>query len=1298
MHSLHGSAASVATESTSSGVNGASTLHKHHRLSSRSNSVSSASVVTVKRTGSLSSSSTAARNSTAPMKAQSPTETSLIALKLSREPMSQEHKRRKSVAVDPTERASGEWLGSVHRLSHSTSSSVASISNPNSRRSRASSGAVLPPLATYTPKKRSWAPVDHSPRASPQRKLRSSRPGSRNRLSPTSSPERERQRPSRPDVTNSLKALPPLHTTPALTDPNDTESPSTIQIATPSTQSSYGQDYFGDETVSPRSKAKSKKPLMIRNHTSSMSAGGSSRLQMAEKAQEPTPEAGSSEVQSDRTIMGGSRIGNPEYQEEGSRPPPVAENRHHRRNRTHERGEKDKKQMLSRALQKANTAVLLDNAQNFEGALEAYNDACRLLQQVMDRSSGAEDKRKLDAIRVTYINRIEELHQFESAQPEVPDAKSLPARPMSDDSLPLSPASAISPSIDSSMKGSPVVETATATHIVDVPKLSYPEKDRDSFFAGTMQAVEDTSRRGLEETGHQVEPETVEEENNLAQDQFDSSQFALDPEPDILPDEDLVVEKKKAVEVPPLKTDGLHLPPPEESRYMPAPLSPRRPSSPKLSPEAEQAWEEEPEKSLERQIESSPGRENSDAPNSWLDTIDESSSSRASSVHSVSSQQGLHRKYIRGASGETNPDFDAAFDAAVEAAYNEGLEPDLEGRRKLEPSHKTHAQNESIVVRNSQIKEILSPTNPYHPTSIFPLAPEDEEEERLLDDITQDYSHGFNFDLSSKSALPRQSDSSGYSRSTWQSSQVSDRTTAGTSLSTVAEDSQPTPMSKNAFAASASLNTILSEPSAPPAPPPQTSLPKPPSMSQNRTVGVRGRRLSGQIPKQLKIQTSAELDVRKRASTLHSSASPSREDREKKDAFDKDFKFGAKLEPTVSETEHEQILRSPPSLDLRSAVSDTSRPMTATTVTTEHRNSRDEEPGELTIHRPNVFKKSKSSVSLREHMVLLASPTVENGPTAMTPMSSTFMTFAAKRNNETPLTTQRANLPTFGPTAADSLYSGGVYLFDSSLSTSTQPTSPRPAGSTQPGGLEPCPESFLLRPFWLMRTISSTLTHPKGGYLTTRLFVPREVWLTRGVKLKSVEDKIANCDLLTAALGRLAGVDTYDADAIMEELQNFEEVMERVQAALVKKIGNDVGVSGLSGIFKEASSGPMSSSTNPQGADTISGAEKTRSKESKGYLNSWRKLRSKSSGAPIGGSQTNKASSKMAEKELPTMDSVPMTSYVPVERRGHKKDVRNLAFEGPNREYMGSLARLFEGVQVLGKIHSQFVCKCCFIC
>lgn len=56
------------------------------------------------------------------------------------------------------------------------------------------------------------------------------------------------------------------------------------------------------------------------------------------------------------------------------------------------------KAMLSRALQKANTAVQLDNAQNFEGAREAYAEACHLLQQVLERTTGDDDQRKLEAI------------------------------------------------------------------------------------------------------------------------------------------------------------------------------------------------------------------------------------------------------------------------------------------------------------------------------------------------------------------------------------------------------------------------------------------------------------------------------------------------------------------------------------------------------------------------------------------------------------------------------------------------------------------------------------------------------------------------------------------------------------------------------------------------------------------------------------------------------------------------------------------------------------------------------------
>ena len=1289
MHSLHGSGASVSASNTSSGGAGPAPLPKQHHYSSRrSNSFSSASIVTVKRTGSLSSSGTA-------MRAQSPSDTSLIALRVSREQMSQDHKRRKSVAVDPTERASGDGLGNLNRWSQSTISS--GPSGNSTRRSRASSGAVLPGFANQTlysqKTKRSTGTIDYSPRASPHRQ-QVSRPASRRQQSPTGSPAREWRRPSRPDIANPLTALPPLHTIPGLTDPNDTESPSTIPtITTPSAQSSYGQDYFGDDGVSPRSTAKTKKPVMIRNHTAPMTSVYSSRLQAVEGAEEAETVNRRSDPRGEAAREAASRSKHVEEQAQTSIPSTTEKHRY-KRSRTGEKGEKDKKAMLSKALQKANTAVLLDNAQNFEGALDAYGDACRLLQQVMDRSSTADDKRKLDAIRVTYTNRVEELRQLESARPETSDEKSLPTRPMSDDSIPLSPAasmaspkiaasitdSATSPTTQSTIRDIATVDTGTGSD-EDVLKLSYQQKDRDSFFSGMMQAVEDSSRTVSSHWKSPSKPEAVLEDERAFWVRSDRRRSLSLPDHPPLGDEKGEMVEKKAVEVPPLKTDTMHLRP--ESNYMPAPLSPRRSPVPQVRPEAEQDWQVHPKSPAKQENDASLAQDNNDASGSWLDTIDERTSSRGSSVHSMSSEQGLRRKHLRGASEDSNPDFDAAFDAAVEAAYNEGLEPDLESRTRDDIAHKEHVPNEAIATAKSDIRE-LSPPNQLPGGGTFIMDAQDEEEERLLDEMTQDYAQSFNFDLSTKSALPRQSDSSGYSRSTWQSSQVSDRTTAGTSLSTVNEDTLPPPLSKNAFAAQSSINGILADSTPPSGPPPRNSLPKPPSMSQNRTSGVRSRRLSGQIPKQLKIETSTtKTDARKRASTFHHNQSPSKEDDDQKSAFDKNLTFGTPLEKTTSETQHERLLASPPSLDLLSAISDSSRPLTATTQTTDQRQSFDDDLGELVTHRPAI-KKNQSSISLREHMVLLASPTIENGPSVVTPMSSTFMNFAPKRNNETSLTSQRAALPSFGPTAADSLYSGGGYLFDTSLAPSTIPTSPKSPGS--PSGLEPCPESFLLRPFWLMRNMASTITHPKGGFLTTRLFVPREVWMTKGVKLKSIEDKIANCDLLTAALGRLAGVDTYDADAVMEELQSFEEVMERVQNSFVKKLGNDVGISGLHSLFKDASASATSGTTaSAQTAESITGIEKIRSKEGKGYLNSWRKLRSKSSGAPITGGQTNKAANKAAEKEALTMSTVPMTNFVPVERRGLKKDVRNLTFEGPNREYMGSLARLFDGVQVLGR-------------
>jgi hypothetical protein len=72
-----------------------------------------------------------------------------------------------------------------------------------------------------------------------------------------------------------------------------------------------------------------------------------------------------------------------------------------------------RQELLSRALAKANSAVLLDNSQNVEGAIEAYVEACDTIQRVIKGSSNRADRKKLSAIRTSYSNRIAELHNVD---------------------------------------------------------------------------------------------------------------------------------------------------------------------------------------------------------------------------------------------------------------------------------------------------------------------------------------------------------------------------------------------------------------------------------------------------------------------------------------------------------------------------------------------------------------------------------------------------------------------------------------------------------------------------------------------------------------------------------------------------------------------------------------------------------------------------------------------------------------------------------------------------------------------
>lgn len=859
-----------------------------------------------------------------------------------------------------------------------------------------------------------------------------------------------------------------------------------------------------------------------------------------------------------------------------------------KRPKTRERREQDKKTMLAKALEQANTAVQLDNAMNYDGALSAYNDACRLLQSVMSRTTGADDKRKLDAIRETYAIRVEELLQLRPVNTYTLDEKRLPPRPPGIHSP-------VSQTLRDTMKDeekedsdreSAIIQTATMTRILEAPTRPPPVPHRSPPQPHRSPPV--PRRSFLTDAIHEVEGS--------------SPGAFLGP----------LWEKSKS----PFRESSLsdRTAREDDQTYMPRPLTAKRSDSPDLQDRAT----DDADSAIMAPVEL-PGDipdEHSDIQStdshSWLDTVDESANSDDSSMHARTDEFTLQRRNISERSGsldESELDFDAAFDAAVEAAYEDGYMPDTEAVRPKTSEKMTRYALES--------EKTPRPNNTFGYSNVL----DDAEEERILDDLTRfSADHGFSFDMNQDPMLPRQSDSSLLSRDTWQSSVESNRTTAGTSLSVADRSLLPDIKDHEFMTASAALDVssspLLQEQAS------AAASSRPLSVISEGSRSVQDRRIIGANRKNLKIETAVEP---------WSSKLPVVDD-----------------EGAINGDGTLQVHRIDSTAQIKSA--DPKSP------------------------RPRLFRKNKSAMSLRDNSKLFVD---ETEPMPKSPLSAVDMADGQ----------QNVRRPTIVP-------SGGSYLtlrerpysttqlFDTSISIDAgQTQSPQSANTMSALPLEPCPESALLRPFWLLRNISTSVTHPRGGFLTNRLFVSREVWQTRNVKLKNIDEKIAHCDLLTAALGKLANVDTYDADAVLEELQAFEEVMERVQTMMVKRLGSEVGVHGIGAMFKDA--------VTTEGGNVITeGRDGPKSNSGKSYLSGWRKLRSKNSGHG-GTSGGALATGVRPEREGTTMASVPMTSFVAIDKRtAHAlKSPSEAGLEGPYKEYMASLARLCEAAQVLGKQH-----------
>lgn len=722
--------------------------------------------------------------------------------------------------------------------------------------------------------------------------------------------------------------------------------------------------------------------------------------------------------------------------------------------------------------------------------------------------------------------------------------------------------------------------------------------------------------------------------------------------------------------------DNLVLQRNDEHPYLPAPLSPRRQPSPSGIESEDTIGPLRSEYSLpvgspEEQREVY-GHFREESQNSWLDPIEESGGSTTSSVHSRTSSLGFRRRHIRAASGNTEAEFDTALDAAIEAAYDEGYEPmDEDGWDTGEPLHQNGDAVANVMRKVELAREHVRQTEleaygmeherrlqgqlqdqerellPAQPLSSPQMADfyddnSSDEEERILEEMTRGYTMDQQaMNSGQQGSLPRESDSSGFTSRTWHSSMGSNPATAATSLSTVKESSGLTNSANPAI--------------APAAPPPTQSLPElPPNRPSSAAQSVRNRRMSGQNPKQLKIETT-KLNTGVVNNPVNLAQS-------KLLGQDADTQPAPPRSVSALRRPSEPFIDPLPS-DVRAPASPSSHPGAADGDDNAGRS------GSPTVHR---LKKNFSSSSLRSTKTRNMSISNLDDNSDMSPGTPSGTPFGSSRAPAIPA------LPTpFTSTfreRMDPSGSGGFFLFDDNVHSPTVPGSPGSFSSDAPVPLEPCPNDFMMRPFWLMRCLYQTLAHPRGGYLSTKLFVPRDVWRVKGVKLKNIEDKVANCDFLTAALLKIAKVDTCDADAMLEEMQSLEGILEQVQAALTRKLGNEVGVPSSGALFRDASGGAD--------GDGSSAVPRSASISGKASSFSWRRLRSKNSAAALGNHHNHKLPTIDASKEAPSLPTLPMTAH-PTNRPA-KRDLTQTQFTGPNAMYMSSLARLFDAAQAIG--------------
>lgn len=535
--------------------------------------------------------------------------------------------------------------------------------------------------------------------------------------------------------------------------------------------------------------------------------------------------------------------------------------------------------------------------------------------------------------------------------------------------------------------------------------------------------------------------------------------------------------------------------------------------------------------------------------------------------------------------------------------------------------------------------------------------------------------------------------SSGYSSgTTWGSGHM----TTSTSLTTVAE-TPSTPLPPPVPPEERDPIQFDSPPAKPPpaGPPPTIPPPPPPlialqsNLATAKLLGVRSRRLSSlaEPPEPLRIETSSSpslltSDAAIPTTTIQGpsplSAPLSAPATEPPPVPTAGLLSPGLKSPATCDTDQDTDNEAPLTMKGGKPLSPTNGgfsmiPLQKTLSNEGNTVSRPESPAGRIGYTPKVpgvpsLRQIHSSASLRSRN--LASPEFDAPGTPKTSLFASSSTSNLRKGLPRSATPGAMGMTPLNPPTTAGLPHSGMNLFDSKIHS---PTAPNNAlDQSTPAPLEPCPPEPLSRPFWLMRCLYQTISHPRGGYVSTKLFVPREVWYIKGVKLKAIDEKINACDLVTAALQRLASVKQDQVNSVFEEMQTLEGVLDRASVMLSKKLGNEVGGNGARTLYGDSSA--------IEGNDNMV-TTKVGSASSGGKYFSLRKLRTKTSSNTLGSNNSaNAAHNDSSYTSLPMAGAGADTSQQP------KRDIESVSFGGPHANYIAALAKLFDAAQILDRL------------